>query len=181
MGCVNFLTWCLPHNTIKNCLWSVFEFFFQCDFLLLVPADITEIGGEQTVHEGSNLQLTCEALGKPEPNVTWTKEKTGNQGNTGVVQEGKVLTIKKISRNDSGTFNCAASNGFGEVDSQTVHVNVTCEYAMKTFYYDAKRIGTFYLPFCCNVCCHLLGLMCGLHPGIQKFLLASLSKNFKCA
>ena len=107
------------------------QFFFQFDFLLLVPADITEIGGEQIVHEGSNLQLTCEAFGKPEPNITWTKEKTGNQGNTGVLQEGKVLTIEKISRNASGTFNCAAYNGFGEVDSQTVHVNVTCEYAMK--------------------------------------------------
>ena len=110
---------------------EVYSIFFQCDFLLLVPADITEIRGEQTVHEGSNLQLTCEASGKPEPNITWTKEKTGNQGNTGLLQEGKVLTIKEISRNDSGTFNCAAYNGFGEADSQTVHVNVTCEYALK--------------------------------------------------
>ena len=109
----------------------MYSIFFQCDFLLLVPADITEISSEQTVHEGDNLQLTSKASGKPEPNITWTKEKTGNQGNTSVLQEGKVLTIKKISRNASGTFNCGAYNGFGEVDSQTVHVNVTCEYAMK--------------------------------------------------
>ena len=156
------------------------QFFFQCDFLLLVPADITEIRGEQTVHEGSNLELTCEALGKPEPNITWTKEKTGNQGNTGVLQVGKMLIIKEISRNDSGAFNCAAYNGFGEADSKTVHVNVTCEYALKNFYYGAKQIGSFYLLFCCNVCCHLLGLMCGLHPGFQKFSLASLSIDCKC-
>ena len=107
------------------------QFFFQCDFLLLVPADITEISSEQTVHEGDNLQLTSKASGKPGPNITWTKEKTGNQGNTGVLQVGKVLNIKEISRNDSGTFNCAAYNGFGEVDSQTVQVNVICEYALK--------------------------------------------------
>ena len=94
--------------------------------LLLVPAKIHQIRGEQTVLEGGNLQLTCEASGKPEPNITWTKEKTGNQGNS-VLQEGKVLTITKVSRNDSGTFNCTAYNGFGEADSQTVHVNVTCE------------------------------------------------------
>ena len=105
--------------------------FFQCDFLLLVPAIITEISSEQTFREGDNLQLTCKASGKPEPNITWTKEKTGNQGKTGLLQEGKVLTIKKISRNDSGTFNCTAYNGFGEADSRTVHVNVTCEYALK--------------------------------------------------
>ena len=117
-------------NNIKNCHSSVF-IFFQCDFLLLVPAIITAISSEQTFREGDNLQLTCKASGKPEPNITWTKEKTGNQGNTGVLQEGKVLTIEKISRNDSGTFNCTAYNGFGEADSRTVYVNVTCEYALK--------------------------------------------------
>ena len=100
---------------------------------LLVPATVTGISGEKTVHEGSNLRLTCEASGKPDVNVTWTKEKPGNQGNTGVLQVGKVLTITKVSRNDLGTFNCTAYNGFGEADSQTVHVNVTCEYALKTF------------------------------------------------
>lgn len=104
------------------------QFFFQCDFLLLVPADITEISSEQTVHEGDNLQLTCKASGEPEPYITWTKEKTGNQGDTGLQQGRNVLTIKEISRNDSGTFNCTAYNGFGEADSRTVYVNVTCEY-----------------------------------------------------
>ena len=98
--------------------------------LLLVPAKIHQIRGEQTVLEGGNLQLTCEASGKPEANITWTKEKTGNHGNS-VLQEGKVLTITKVSRNDSGTFNCTAYNGFGEADSQTVLVDVTCEYALK--------------------------------------------------
>ena len=111
----------------------MFIFFFQCDFLLLVPADITEIRGEQTVREGRNLQLTCEVSSKPESIITWTKEKTGNQGNTGVLQKGKVLTITKISRSESGTFNCTAYNGFGEADSQIVHVNVTCEYALEKF------------------------------------------------
>ena len=110
---------------------QVYSFFFQCDFLLLVPANITEIRGKQTVHEGGNLLLTCEASGEPEPNITWTKEKRGNQGNIDVLPIGKVLNITKISRNDSGTFNCTAYNGFGEADSQTVHVNVHCEYALK--------------------------------------------------
>ena len=93
------------------------------------------------------MQLTCEASGKPEVNITWTKEKTGNQGNTGVLQEGKVLTITKISRDDSGTFNCTAYNGFGKTDSQTVRVNVTCEYALKNFNYGAKHIGNYHLSF----------------------------------
>ena len=54
-------------------------------WLHLVPTNITGIRGNQTVHEGDNLQLTCKALGRPEPNITWTKEKPGNQGNTVVV------------------------------------------------------------------------------------------------
>ena len=99
--------------------------------LLLVPGKIIKIRGERTVYEGGKLQLTCEASGKPDVNITWTKEKTGKQGNTSVLREGKVLTITKISRNASGTFHCTAYNGFGEADSQAVYVNVTREYALK--------------------------------------------------
>ncbi|XP_022807707.1 fibroblast growth factor receptor 2-like isoform X2 [Stylophora pistillata] len=92
---------------------------------VLVPAKITGIKGAQTVHEGSNLQLACEASGRPEPNITWVKQMAGNQGNTGAQEGGMVLTIIKISRSDSGTFICTAYNGFGEPDSQAVYVNVT--------------------------------------------------------
>ena len=99
--------------------------------MLLVPANITGISGELTVLEGSKFQLTCKALGQPEPNVTWIKEKTVNQGNTGVVQEGKVLTITNINRADAGEYTCTASNGLAKPENRTVYVNVTCEYALK--------------------------------------------------
>ena len=99
--------------------------------MLLVLTNVPEISGQTTVLEGSNLHLTCNASGRPEPNITWTKEKPGNQGNAGVVQEGKVLNITNINRNDSGTFTCTAYNGFGKKESLAVHVNVTCEYALK--------------------------------------------------
>nr|XP_058961494.1 fibroblast growth factor receptor 3-like [Pocillopora verrucosa] len=92
---------------------------------VLVPINITEIRGEPTVLEGDNLQLTCEASGRPEPNITWTKEKPGNQGNTVVVQEGKLLTITGIKRTDAGDYTCTAYNGFGKPENRTVYVNVT--------------------------------------------------------
>ena len=101
---------------------------FDCS---LVPTSITGIRGEPTALEGNNLQLTCKASGRPEPNITWTKGKPGNQDNIGVVQEGKVLNITNINRNDSGTFTCTVYNGFGKKESLAVHVNVTCEYALK--------------------------------------------------
>ena len=80
------------------------------------------------------MQLTCKASGRPEPSITWTKEKPGNQGKTVVVQEGKVLNITNINRTDAGTFTCTADNGFGKPEKRTVHLNVTCEYALKKMY-----------------------------------------------
>ena len=113
--------------------------------MLLVPINITRIRGEPTVLEGDNLQLTCEALSRLKPNITWTKEKPGNQGNTVVVQEGKVLTITNIKRTDAGTFTCSAYNGFGKPENRTVYVNVTCEYVLKITVTNVKQRGTFHM------------------------------------
>ena len=99
--------------------------------MLLVPTNITGISGEPTVRQGDNLQLTCKASGRPEPNITWTKEEPRNQGNIVVVQEGKLLTITDINRTDAGNYTCTAYNGFGKLESRTVHVIVTSEYALK--------------------------------------------------
>nr|XP_058948930.1 fibroblast growth factor receptor 2-like [Pocillopora verrucosa] len=92
---------------------------------VIVPLSITGIRGKTTVLEGDNLQLICEASSREEPKITWTKEKTVNQGNTVVVQEGKVLTIANINRTDVGKYTCTADNGFGKPEDQTVYVNVT--------------------------------------------------------
>ena len=122
--------------TFTCCLYMCMPFsYLQCllviVWLLLVPINITEIRGEPTVLEGNKLQLTCEVSSRLKPNITWTKEVPGNQGNTGVVQEGNVLSITNINRTDAGTFTCTAYNGFGKSENQTVYVNVTCEYALK--------------------------------------------------
>ena len=121
--------------------------------MLIVPTNISGIRGEPTVLEGDNLQLICEVLSRVEPNITWTKEKPGNQGKTGVVQVGKVLNITNIDRSDAGTFTCTAYNGFGKPENRTVYVNVTCKYALKTTVTNVKQRCT--LDF--NVlCCQLL-------------------------
>ena len=115
--------------------------------MLLVPINGAGITGDATVLEGKNLQLTCETSSQIEPNITWTKEKPGKQGNTGVVQEGKVLTITNIKRTDAGTFTCTAYNGFGEPENQMVYVDVTCEYALTKTLTDVKQRCTFYKFF----------------------------------
>ena len=155
--CVNFICMCkvckehlkvmlkvllLLHAAYTSpCHWSLLVIVW----LHLVPTNITRISSDTTVLEGDNLQLTCEALGRPEPNITWTTEKFGNQGNTGVVQEEKVLNITNINRSDAGTFTCTAYNGFGKKESLTVHVNVTCECALKKCLNNVKQRCTFLL------------------------------------
>ena len=94
------------------------------------------------------MQLSCEASGQPEPNITWTKEKPGNQGNTGVVQEGKVLTITNINRSDAEAFTCTAYNGIGKPEYRTVHVNVTCEFALKKTLTVMLNRDTLSVIFC---------------------------------
>ena len=148
---------CLHVYMPFNYLWSL----LVIAWLFLAPTNITGISSDTTVLEGDNLQLTCEASGRPEPSITWTKEKPGNQGNTVVVQEGKVLNIININRNNSGTFTCTADNGFGKPEKRTVHVNVTREYALKKCLNNVKQRCTFLFFRCCNVCCQLLGLIFG--------------------
>ena len=134
--------------TFAHCLYVYMPFNYPWSLLvivwsLLVPLKIIEISGKTTVLEGSNLHLTCTTLGQPEPNITWTKEKPGNQGNTVVVQEGKVLNITDINRTDAGNYTCTANHGFGKPESQTVYVNVTCEYALKKCLNNVKQRCTF--------------------------------------
>ena len=130
---------CTCHSIILSLLVIV--------WLHLVPTSITGIRGNQTVHEGDNLRLACEALGRPKPNITWSKEEAGNQGNTVVVQEGKVLTITNINRTDTGDYTCTAYNGFGKPENQTVYVIVTCEYALKKTLTNVKHRCNFLILF----------------------------------
>ena len=116
--------------TVQLCHSIILEVYLTV-WLFLVPTYITRIRGNRTVLEGDNIKLTCKATGRPEPNITWTKEKLGNQGYTVVVQEGKVLTITNINRIDTGEYTCTAYNGFGKPENQTVYVTVTCEYALR--------------------------------------------------
>ena len=115
--------------------------------MLLVPTNITGIRGNRTVLEGDKLNLTCEATGQPEPNITWMKEKPGNQGNTVVVREGKVLNITNVKATDAGNYTCTADNGLGKPENRTVYVNVNSEYALKKTLTNVKHRCTFHIFF----------------------------------
>jgi len=90
--------------------------------IVLVESSILSDSGNQTIIEGSNVTLFCNASGKPDPNVTWTVE-NGNRG--GEVSFDNPWVIENVSRNDTGTYNCTAYNGVGNPVSRLLYVNVT--------------------------------------------------------
>jgi len=79
---------------------------------------------DQNVNEGLNLTLFCDATGKPDPNVTWTRVlKNGTDGD--IVFLGNPWAIVNIGRTATGTYRCTAHNGIGNPVSHSLCVNVT--------------------------------------------------------
>jgi len=93
--------------------------------LLSVPASLTNVSPDQTVPEGSKLQLLCEATGKPTPNITWTRV-FEDDSNSEALHHGTTLDFPNINRNASGRYRCTADNRLGNPVSHEVKVNVTC-------------------------------------------------------
>ena len=82
------------------------------------------------VKEGTNLELFCEATGRPEPSVLWTKDgkelvsdfkyRLHNDGNS------SKLSIEKTVKDDSGQYSCLFQNSIAQV-SHNVRVIIESE------------------------------------------------------
>ena len=108
---------------------------------LSAPSRITSSPDGQTVTEGSNLDLYCNATGKPAPNITWTRV-LGDGTNSKVLFVGGSWRIVNIRRNFTGQYRCIADNGIGGPVNDTLPVNVLCEY---TSYFQLSLIIFFAL------------------------------------
>ena len=78
------------------------------------------------MQEGLDLQLYCDASGKPAPNITWTRV-FDNGSERKVLHRATTWKILNINRTDAGTFRCIANNGAGNPASQAIEVNVLCK------------------------------------------------------
>uniref|UniRef100_A0AAV2LZ82 Basement membrane-specific heparan sulfate proteoglycan core protein n=1 Tax=Knipowitschia caucasica TaxID=637954 RepID=A0AAV2LZ82_KNICA len=78
---------------------------------------ITALPETKEVNVGSDAVLPCVASGYPQPEIKWSKL----FGNLPVKcsQEGHVLTVPRVSHEDSGTYVCTASNKQGKVEAFT--------------------------------------------------------------
>ncbi|XP_071166138.1 hemicentin-1-like [Mytilus edulis] len=82
------------------------------------PTSIAISPSPITVNEGQTITATCTALGSPTITYTWFKGNSNTQLSTG-----SVLQITSSTRTDAGTYQCRASNTYGNADA-TVAVEV---------------------------------------------------------
>ena len=82
---------------------------------------------DQDVYEHSEVTLSCNATGKPEPNITWTRVWENGTDSGALKSKDGYFVMANISRSSSGTYRCTAFNGVGEPVNQTVKVIVRCK------------------------------------------------------
>ena len=86
------------------------------------------MSSDQVVCEGSMVTLSCNATGKPTPNITWTKVAYDGTDSAPLlpVVDGKYV-MNNIMRSSNGTYRCTADNGVGDPVNRTMKVTVRCE------------------------------------------------------
>ncbi|XP_037126684.1 opioid-binding protein/cell adhesion molecule isoform X1 [Syngnathus acus] len=90
--------------------------------IVQVPARITNISKDVTVNEGSNVNLMCLAMGRPEASIKWRHHSP--RGTHTFVTEGEYLELAAITKDRSGSYECIASNDISAPDVRTVQVAV---------------------------------------------------------
>ena len=78
----------------------------------------------ETITEGGNVTLSCQASGIPPPMVSWFKA-------DGQRVDGSELVLKNINRSEAGEYRCEASNECGNA-SETATIDVQCKWQIST-------------------------------------------------
>ncbi|XP_037604406.1 opioid-binding protein/cell adhesion molecule isoform X1 [Sebastes umbrosus] len=104
--------------------------------IVQVPARITNISKDITVNEGSNVNLMCLGVGRPEANIIWKHHSP--RGTHKFVIEGEHLELTAITKEQSGSYECIASNDISSPDVRTVQVTVN----YPPFMSKARSTGT---------------------------------------
>uniref|UniRef100_A0A8D0G5P4 Cell adhesion molecule-related/down-regulated by oncogenes n=1 Tax=Sphenodon punctatus TaxID=8508 RepID=A0A8D0G5P4_SPHPU len=84
---------------------------------ILEPASISKGLQDQTVSVGTTVRLSCEIHGNPAPNLTWFHNAAPVSVSPRHLLTGNRLRIGGVSREDSGLYQCVASNGIGVTQS----------------------------------------------------------------
>uniref|UniRef100_A0A336LLQ7 CSON011301 protein n=1 Tax=Culicoides sonorensis TaxID=179676 RepID=A0A336LLQ7_CULSO len=78
-----------------------------------------------TALDGKEATLTCRAFGAPNPNITWSYNKSANIESSGRLQilESGDLLISNVRKQDAGLYTCKRSNEAGTVEGEA-YLNV---------------------------------------------------------
>ena len=69
----------------------------------------------QTVVSQSTVRWRCTAEGKPSATITWSRNGEHVDGTPSLLisHDGSELTLRNVSRSDSGEYSCTATNDIG--------------------------------------------------------------------
>ncbi|CAI6344916.1 unnamed protein product [Macrosiphum euphorbiae] len=94
--------------------------------------DVIEVPENKTVLVGDQLQLSCKAVGNPEPFITWAKDDIDLEpGQRFQVFQDNTLIISKVEITDGGQYKCVASNSLGRKSFEAMvnvngNINISC-------------------------------------------------------
>uniref|UniRef100_A0A8C9SLL9 Cell adhesion molecule 1 n=1 Tax=Scleropages formosus TaxID=113540 RepID=A0A8C9SLL9_SCLFO len=93
---------------------------------------------EGLTREGENLELTCQAKGKPQPQqINWVK--VDDDVPSHAVITGTDLLIENLNKSYNGTYRCVASNSVGEsYDDYILYVYGTYETVTEPAAHDSR-------------------------------------------
>ena len=100
----------------------------MCLILLLFsePPAISPSSFNSPYNEGTKVDVTCNATGKPVPTVTWFREGSSKVYSTG--EGSAALSFSSVSRSDAGQYRCKANNTAGTRETGALSLVVHCKY-----------------------------------------------------
>ncbi|VDN30225.1 unnamed protein product [Gongylonema pulchrum] len=78
------------------------------------------------VNVGENVVIKCSASGNPPPKVTWARQ-DGQQLPARALSEDGQLRITRVAVDDTGVYECTATNNIGADAHDSIEVRVQCE------------------------------------------------------
>ncbi|XP_068685530.1 fibroblast growth factor receptor 3-like isoform X2 [Montipora foliosa] len=108
----------------KRWRWTVIFFIIALCFpSSAVAPEVDYLTNDWDECENVTLILSCNATGKPTPNITWRRVASDGTVIEKLPAVNGVYVLNNTNRNSSGQYRCTASNGVG-VANKTVNVTV---------------------------------------------------------
>lgn len=79
------------------------------------------------VEENTNVTLNCRTSNSTDVRVFWFKDGHSLSPAAGLLDNNRTLVLVHVTKTDTGSYRCNASNNVSQPKSNLVNINVTCE------------------------------------------------------